>query len=427
MIPIVLGALSVGIWVYLICARGGFWLIREAKTSTAIAPPPDRSLSKEEQIPRGLKAAQNDKIRDCNGTPEGVPSRKAGDLEPQSHVKPVAVIIPARDEAAVVGRAVASLLAQDYPAPLHLFLVDDESSDGTGKAARNAATAAGKPDSLTVVQARSRPAGWTGKLWAVSEGIREARSFPAEYYLLTDADVVHDSGNLRRLVTQAESGGYDLVSLMVELRCQSWAERALIPAFVFFFFMLYPPSWIKRSGNRIAAAAGGCLLIRSEALDAVGGVASIRGELIDDCALARKVKGSGGGIWLGVTRTTRSVREYHSWKEVRGMISRNAFTQLHHSSLLLALTCGGMFITFIVPCVLLAVGGWATLLGAVAWILMSIGFVPTLRLYRRSVLWAPLLPVIALFYVAATLDSAISYWRGRGGVWKGRVQDPSHA
>ena len=379
MIATVLGAVCVVIWCYLLCARGGFWVFREAN------PIADR------------------------------------DFEP----KPVAVIIPARDEARVVGGAIESLLAQDYPGPVHVFLVDDESSDGTADVARNAGIMARKSDRISVVRVRSRPAGWTGKLWAVSEGIREARSFPAGYYLLTDADVVHDRANLSRLVMRAQSGNYDLVSFMVELRCQFFAERALIPAFVFFFFMLYPPSWIERTDRRTAAAAGGCILIRGEALDAVGGVASIRRELIDDCALARKVKGSGRRIWLGVTRTTRSVRNYQSWKEVSRMISRNAFTQLHHSSLLLALTCVGMFLTFIVPCLLVAGGGLASLLGVIAWILMSTAFLPTLRLYRLSILWAPLLPVIALFYVAATLDSAICYWRGRGGVWKGRVQDPA--
>ena len=380
MIVTFLGVVCVIIWCYLIFARGTFWLIQEPK------PHSDRRFAP----------------------------------------KPVAIVIPARDEAQLVGAAIGSLLAQEYTGPLHIFVVDDDSSDGTADVARNAAIAAGKPNSVTVVPTRARPAGWTGKLWAVSEGIREAKSFPAEYYLLTDADVVHDRANLQRLVIQAQSGHYDLVSLMVGLRCESLAERALIPAFVFFFFMLYPPSWIRQSAHRTAAAAGGCILIRSEVLDAIGGVASIRGELIDDCALARKVKGSGCPIWLGVTRSTKSVRDYQSWKEVSRMISRNAFTQLQHSSLLLALTCLGMFMTFIAPpCLLLfAVGGAGRVLGLMAWILMSISFLPTVRLYRLSILWGPFLPVIALFYVAATLDSAISYWGGRGGVWKGRVQDP---
>ena len=378
MITTALGAVCVVIWCYLLCARGAFWILRESKPAAS------------------------------------------RDFAP----RPVAVIIPARDEAQVVGAAIGSLLAQEYPGPLHIFVVDDESSDGTADVARNAAIAARKPDSVTVVPARARPAGWTGKLWALSEGIREARSFPAEYYLLTDADVVHDPANLNQLVSRAQSGRYDLVSLMVELRCHLMAERFLIPAFVFFFFMLYPPSWIERPDKRTAAAAGGCILIRCDALDGMGGVAAIRSELIDDCALARKAKRSGRRIWLGVTQRTKSMRQYRSWKEVTGMISRNAFTQLNHSALLLALTCLGMLVTFIAPCVLFAVGGTGRVLGLIAWMLMSMSFLPTLRFYRRSVLWAPLLPGIALFYIAATLDSAVSYWRGRGGVWKGRVQDP---
>jgi hopene-associated glycosyltransferase HpnB len=378
MIATTLGALALAIWCYLLFARGAFWLIREPK------PICSRELA----------------------------------------ANPVAVIIPARDEAPVVGQAIGSLLAQDYPGPVRIFLVDDESSDGTADVARKVAKTAGKSHCLTIVRATPRPAGWTGKLWAISEGIREARSFPAEYYLLTDADIVHDPANLRSLVSRAQSDDYDLVSLMVELRCRSLAERTLIPAFVFFFFMLYPPSWVRRSEKKTAAAAGGCILIRCDAMHAAGGIAAIRSELIDDCALARAVKGGGRRIWLGVTHTTKSIRKYHSWKEVTGMISRNAFTQLQHSSLLLGLTCFSMLLIFIIPCVLSMLSGAAAMLGITAWLLMSLAFLPILLHYDRSVFWAPLLPVIALFYTAATLDSAFSYWRGRGGIWKGRVQDP---
>ena len=377
MIASALGALAVSIWCYLIFARGGFWLLRDPN-------PIDRH-----------------------------------DLA----AKPVAVIVPARDEARVVGGAIESLLAQDYPGPFHVFLVDDESSDGTAGVARQAAGIAGKTNRLTIIQATPRPAGWTGKVWAVSEGIQEAGSFPAEYYLLTDADIVHDPANLRQLVIRAQSGGYDLVSLMVELRCQSWAERTLIPAFVFFFIMLYPPAWVEKPGKRTAAAAGGCILIQCDALVAMGGITAIRSKLIDDCALAQKMKGSGRRIWLGLTSTTRSIRDYPSLNEVSRMISRNAFTQLRHSSLLLGLTCLGMLLTFIFPCLLVFVGGLPSTLGLTAWLLMSITFLPTLRYYRRSVFCAPLLPLIALFYMAATLDSAVAYWRGKGGLWKGRVQD----
>ncbi len=395
MIAIALGAVSFIIWCYLVFARGGFWIIKNP-------------TSRKKHETWGTRA----------------PNRlDSGDLATKS----IVVIIPARDEAWVVGRAIESLLAQDYPGPLRIFLADDESSDGTADVARQAAERAGYSNRLTIVRTGSRPAGWTGKLWAVSEGIRAARGFPADYYLLTDADVVHDPGNVKELLARAQRVGYDLVSLMVELHCQALAERALIPAFVFFFFMLYPPSWVQRSSKKTAAAAGGCILIQCAALEGIGGIAAIRGELIDDCALASKVKQHGCRIWLGVSAKTKSLREYHSWKEVRRMISRSAFTQLRHSALLLGLTCFGMLITFVAPCILALAGGIASALGVGAWMLMSLAFLPTLRLYRRSVLWAPLLPVIALFYMAATLDSAVSYWRGRGGVWKGRVQDPGHS
>jgi hopene-associated glycosyltransferase HpnB len=376
-ITITVGTLAVSTWCYLVFARGGFWLLRN---------------------------------------PEPVGS---GDVPSYA----IAVIVPARNEAEVVHRAIESLLAQDYRAPVQIFLVDDESSDGTAEVARKAAERVGKGKKLTVLRAAKRPPGWTGKLWAIAEGIREARSFPAEYYLLTDADVVHAAENLRELVARAQSDQCDLVSLMVRLRCRSWAERALIPAFVFFFFMLYPPSWVRSMHRKAAAAAGGCILIRRASLDAIGGVAAIRGELIDDCALARAVKGTGRRIWLGVTRRTRSIRDYHSWSEVRGMISRNAFTQLRHSFLLLGLTCIGMFITFVVPCILAFMGGGASIFGTMAWVLMSVAYMPTLRYYRRSLGWAAFLPAVGLFYMGATVDSAVAYWRGKGGVWKGRVQD----
>jgi hopene-associated glycosyltransferase HpnB len=208
---------------------------------------------------------------------------------------------------------------------------------------------------------------------------------------------------------------------MVKLRCRSFAETLLIPAFVFFFFMLYPPAWVARPDRRTAAAAGGCILIRPSALDRIGGIASIRGEIIDDCALARAVKRTGGRIWLGVTDDTRSIRAYNSFSEIRSMISRTAFAQLHHSTLLLLGTILGMAVIYLAPPLLLFTSG--AYLGLASWILMTIAYAPALRFYGRSIAWAPLLPLIALFYVSATLDSALSYWTGRGGVWKDRVQD----
>ncbi len=293
-----------------------------------------------------------------------------------------------------------------------MILVDDHSSDRTASAATEAGA--------QVVQAGPLPPGWSGKLWAISEGLKYARSFQPDYLLFTDADIVHGANNVAELVMRAETENLDLVSLMVKLRCRSLAETLLIPAFVFFFFMLYPPTWVARRRYKTAAAAGGCILIRPSALDRIGGIESIRGEIIDDCALARAVKRTGGGIWLGVTQETSSIRDYKTFSEIRAMISRTAFAQLHHSTTLLIGTILGMALLYLAPPWLLLI---RNPLGAAAWILMTIAYVPALRFYGRSVLWAPALPVIALFYISATIDSALAYWTGRGGYWKGRIQD----
>ena len=383
MIATCIGAVSLLIWIYLLLARGGFWRMRT-----------DRELS----------AAQE------------APARK------------IAIIVPARNEAALVAQAVQSLLRQTYPGPSHIFLVDDHSSDGTAEIARQAAHEAGASDRCTVIEGQPLPHGWTGKLWAVSQGLQAATSFDAEYYLLTDADVVHEPDNLASLVLRAENGDFDLVSLMVKLGCESLAERLLIPAFVFFFFKLYPPACVARSDRRTAAAAGGCMLIRPAALVRIGGIAAIHDQLIDDCALARAVK-SGGRIWLGPTSTASSLRRYQSWTEIGRMISRTAFTQLRHSTLLLLAVFAGMTMTYLAPPILLFSGSLfgppAAAFGAAAWLLQSIAYWPTLRFYGLLPLWAPLLPLASLFYLGATILSALQYWQGRGGLWKGRVQDPS--
>lgn len=369
-----IGAASAAIWVYLIALRGGFWRIR---VEPATGSPPPRAVT---------------------------------------------AVIPARDEAALIGRAVSSLLAQRYRGSLHLILVDDHSRDGTAAAAREAAAAIGQTDRLTVIGAGPVPSGWTGKLWAVRRGIEAARAREPEYLLLTDADIVHAPDNLTTLVARAEGGGYDLVSLMVKLHCRTFWERLPIPAFVFFFFKLYPPRHVADPARQIAAAAGGCMLIRRETLDRIGGVDSIRGEIIDDCALARRVKAV-GKIWLGAADDTVSIREYGSWRPIWDMIARCAFAQLGYSTAALAGTVAGMALVYLAPPVLLLTGpGPARVLGGAAWAGMSAAFVPVLRLYRVPVALAPLLPAAALFYTAATVWSAIQYWRGRGGRWKGRFQ-----
>jgi hopene-associated glycosyltransferase HpnB len=353
---VILSALVCLIWIFLVFARRGFWMVRE---------PADRPA--------------------------------LGSARPR-----VVAVVPARNEAEVIGRAVGSLLRSDYP--VDVIVVDDHSTDGT-------AEAAGRSDRLRIVSAAALPAGWTGKLWAVSQGV-EAAGTP-DYFLLTDADIEHGPQNLSQLVARAEAGGFDMVSLMVKLRCESLAEKALIPAFVFFFFKLYPP------GPDTSGAAGGCILIRRSALERIGGIARIRAELIDDCALAREVKGSGGKIWLGVTQSTHSIRDYGSFADVEQMISRTAFTQLGYSVWMLLGAIFGMTLTYLMPPVL-AIAGYP--LGLAAYGLMMIAYVPVLRFYGRSILWAPMLPLVALFYTGATVHSAVRYWAGKGGMWKGRAQ-----
>ena len=371
-----LAGLAVSIWLYLLLGRGFFWRLRE--TDLAGAPVPRR----------------------------------------------VAVLIPARNEAQVVGRAIQSIVEQDFPGPFHIFLIDDHSSDGTSEAAR----ATARPDFLTVIAAQRLPEGWTGKLWALAEGIRQAESFRPDYVLFSDADIVHAPDGISRLVARAEAGGYDLVSWMVKLQCETFAERALIPAFVFFFFMLYPPAWTENARRGTAGAAGGCILLRWEALARIGGMAAIRGELIDDCALAKAVKRTGGKVWLGVTSRTRSIRSYGTFRDIGRMISRTAFWQLRHSVLLLAGTIAAMFATYMLPPLLLLTGRPpAMALGAFAWVLMMVAYAPSLRFYGLSLLWAPALPLVAAFYTGATIHSAVRYWRGRGGEWKGRAQDAKSA
>jgi hopene-associated glycosyltransferase HpnB len=371
-ILVALGGLVAAIWAYLLLGRGFFWSTKLA------APAPEPA-----QYPR------------------------------------VVAVIPARNEAEGVGRAVASLLDQDYPGDFSIVLVDDHSHDGTAEVARDAAR--GREDRLTIVAARSLPGGWTGKLWALSEGVRRVAS-PPDLYLFTDADIAHHRSNLRELVARLEAEQRDLVSLMVKLHCESFAEKFLIPPFVFFFALLYPFAWSNDKRKATAAAAGGCVLLRRSAYERIGGYAAIKGELIDDCALAAAVKRSGGTIWLGLTQGTESLRLYPEIADIWNMVARTAYTQLGYSPLLLAGTVLGLVITYLAPLLLLFAGGTAALLGLAAWIVMAAVYAPMLRLYGRSLLWAPLLPAAASVYLGATIASAWRHWRGRGGEWKGRVQ-----
>jgi len=370
-----IGILSFFIWIYLLVGRGGFWRVPKAATEVKL---------------------------------------------PLTSAPRIAIIVPARDEADVIGLAIRSLLEQDYAGRVQIFVVDDHSSDETANVARRAA--GDKADQVTVSSATSLPAGWKGKMWAQSEGVRQAAQFAPDYFLFTDADIVHAPDSLTALVARAQADQFDLVSIMARLRCSSLAERALIPAFEFFFFMLYPPEWVNSPTRKTAAAAGGCILVRAEALAKIGGLAAIRNELIDDCALARAIKYN-GRVWLGVAQNTYSTRGYDGFGGVGCMISRTAFYQLRHSVWLLLGTVLGMAATYLAPPVLVFFAGWAALWGSAAWLLMSAAFWPTLRFYSRSPLWAPLLPAIALFYTGATVHSAVRYWLGHGGEWKGRLQD----
>lgn len=338
---------------------------------------------------------------------------------------PVIGMIPARNEADVIARAVTGVLTQQYPGRLQLVVVDDHSADGTADIARAAAVSIGKADALTVIAARDLPAGWSGKVWAQSEGLAEAdRQMPdAGFVFLTDADIWHGPQTIRELVARAEHEQRDLTSLMVRLRCESWWERMIVPAFVFYFAKLYPFRRVADPRSKVAGAAGGCMLARRSALARIGGFAAIRGELIDDCSLAAKIK-AGGSIRLDLADDSISLRPYDDWQSLWNMIARSAYTQLHYSPPMLAGATLGMVLTYLAPPVLALAGGAALWPAWLAWVLMAVSYRPMLREYRQPAWLAPLLPLTALFYLGATLDSARRYYLRRGGQWKGRSQAP---
>jgi len=373
-----LAAASLLIWIYILIGRGFFW--------TTSRP----------------------------NTPAGSPTPG----------KRVVAVIPARNEAAVIRASLASLFEQDYGWILQVIVVDDASTDDTGPIVSAMANEPGLLDRLTLLPGKPLEAGWTGKLWALSQGVERALTFNPDYILLTDADIRHGGDSVRTLVSIAETRQCDLTSFMVKLACRSVPEKALIPAFVFFFFQLYPPAWISSKRFKTAGAAGGCILIKPTALAKFGGLPAIRDAVIDDCALARAVKRTGGRLWLGLTAGSHSLRGYTSFGEIGNMISRTAFNQLRHSSWLLIATSMGLIVTYLVPVLAISTSnGLSRSLGAVAWLVMTLCFLPTVKFYRLSPLWALVLPGTALFYLVATIRSAILYWRGRGGQWKDRAQD----
>lgn len=372
----VIAAVALAAWIYLLFGRGGFWLCRERDDRVPAAPP---------RWPH------------------------------------VTAVVPARNEAECIAQSIGSLTRQDYPGEFSIVLVDDDSDDGTAKVAEGAAAGA---DRFKLIGSRGLAPGWTGKLWALRQGVEAANAAPEppDYLLLTDADIVHTPDSVRALVARAEAGRFVLTSLMAKLRCESLPERSHVPAFVFFFQMLFPFRVVNDPRNAVAGAAGGCMLVKADALARAGGIESIRGALIDDCSLAEKMKAV-GPIWLGLTERVDSIRRYEGWDDVRGMISRSAYAQLKYSPLLLIGSTLGMALTFLAGPLLAVFGdGVPRLLGVLTWALMALSFQPMLRFYRLSPLWGLALPAIAVAYMLYTVDSAYRFLRGRGGIWKGRVQ-----
>ncbi|MHB8502451.1 MAG: glycosyltransferase [Candidatus Acidiferrales bacterium] len=380
-----IGIITLAIWLHLFFGRGWFWRVRKLDA---------------------------DEVR----------------IEPPENWPKIVAVVPARNEAETIGEVVTSLAKQDYPGLFSIVIVDDHSEDATAAIASRISQEYGAEEKVRILTASSLPEGWTGKLWALNTGVASAQLDLPAFFWFTDADITHAPDTLRRLVTRADRDKLDLASLMVLLQAKRLPERALIPAFLYFFLMLYPPQWIADEDLDTAGAAGGCILLKREALERFGGFASIRGEVIDDCALAKATKRSGGRVWMGLTRKSQSLRVYGAWGELRDLIARTAFTQLRYSALLLLGTLLALGLTYVAPVILLlAHDETAKILGAAAWLLMALSFVPTVRFYRLSPLRAPLLPLTAMFYAYATLLSALQYWRGKGGLWKGRAQAPRGA
>jgi hopene-associated glycosyltransferase HpnB len=375
-----IAALSFVVWLYLLLFRGGYWLSSVRDDTVSDAPPA------------------------------------------RPHI---VAVIPARNEADCIAASIGSLLAQDYAGRFSIVLVDDNSEDATAAIAERLVREAPKVP-LTVLRGAPLPEGWTGKLWAVKQGIAEASKDAPDFLLLTDADIVYEPQVVSWLASHAVSGRYVLTSLMAKLRCESFAERAFIPAFIYFFQMLYPFRWVNTPHKALAAAAGGCMLVKADALARAGGIEAIRDALIDDCTLGKVMKEQ-GPIWLGLTGRVRSIRPSVGIADIHAMVSRSAYAQLRYSPLLLALTIAGMALTYwVAPLAAIFGDGPVRLLGLGTWILMIVTFWPTLRFYGLSALWGLALPAIATAYMAFTLSSALQHILGRGGRWKGRNQARMH-
>ena len=372
--------IALAAWLYLLLFNGGFWL----------------SSEREEREEAKYRA------------PKEWPS--------------VVAVIPARNEADMLPASLTSLVQQDYPGPFSIVVVDDQSTDGTADIARAIAQAANRD--ITTVAGVALPRGWTGKVFAMHQGIASASAIdpPPDYILLTDADIGYRPGVLKSLVIASTANGRAMTSVMAKLKCESVAERWLVPAFIFFFQMLYPFRRVNREASRTAAAAGGCMLVDRAALERAGGIGAIRDALIDDCELGKLLKKQ-GPIWLGLSNRVLSLRAYHGFEDIRRMVARSAYAQLRYSPVLLIGTVVSMAIIYIAPPALAVFSPYpANVLAAAAYLVMIVAYQPTLRFYNRSPLWAVGLPLIAMAYVGFTIDSAYQHMRGRGGLWKGRVQ-----
>ncbi len=390
-ILVIIASLSLIIWVYLLLFRGGFWLSNQRV---------DSNFNSLNQYPS------------------------------------VCAVIPARNEADVLPISLKSLLNQDYSGSFSIILVDDQSDDNTGKVAQEIAKNFQQSEQLQVISGQPLASGWSGKLWAMKQGIEQAKhlEYKPDYLLLTDADIEHHNTNIQELVNKAETENLALTSLMVKLRCDSFWEQFLIPAFVYFFEKLYPFSWVNNAQNKMAAAAGGCILIRRDILEEIGGIEIVKQALIDDCSLAAAVKAKlqensknpDQGIWLGLSEKTLSLRPYDNLDSIWNMVARTAYTQLNYSPLLLIGTLLGLTLVYLIAPISLLIGliiqnQLIAILGGITWLLMTISYLPTLKLYQCSPLWGLSLPLIGFLYGLMTIDSALRHWRGKGGGWKGRV------
>ncbi|GAB4118829.1 MAG: hypothetical protein Kow00104_00800 [Rhodothalassiaceae bacterium] len=384
-LALAVGATALLAWLYMLFLRGGFW--------------------RADQLPRRP--------------------------EDRANWPDVVAVIPARNEVVSIGHTLSALLAQDYPGRLQILVIDDGSEDGTADMARWTADEAGASGRVEVLHAPPLAPGWTGKLWALHHGTTSKTARSADWLWFVDADIVHGKEVLRQLMTEALSGGRDLVSLMVRLRVESFWEKLIVPAFIFFFQMLYPFRLANDPKSRVAAAAGGCVLVRRARLEAIGGIAAIRDALIDDCTLAARIKASGGRIWLGLGPESRSIRGAESLGPLWNMVRRTAYTQLSHNPLLLIGTVLGLGLVFLAPPLLFAVAIVTghlplALLSGAALIAMCAAYRPTLLHYGRNSLEALALPIVASLYLAMTVHSAIDHWRGRGSRWKGRDYGVRH-